>query len=267
MVPPENRIELEAPLPILNQIKLFCETVSTLLHDNLIGLYLHGSLAAGGFQSGRSDVDLLVVVRSVITPQARRQLAQTCLAISKVPAPLELSLVTLAQLHCDDYPRQFCFHFSESWRDRLRLELTDGSWQAWPEGTADPDLAGQVEMTRRRGKCLVGRSIAETLPVIHHDHIRRSFVEDCQWALDLIAEIPVYAILNPCRTLAYLREGKFLTKAETIPWAMARLPVEIRETVAKAGQHYTGSGTALDFSGEELNGFALAIRRQLEEYS
>jgi len=40
-------------------------TLQTELHrlhgKNLLGIYLHGSLALGGFQPGRSDIDVIVV--------------------------------------------------------------------------------------------------------------------------------------------------------------------------------------------------------------
>ena len=34
-----------------------------ILQDNLIGIYLHGSLAMGCFNEKKSDIDLLVVVK------------------------------------------------------------------------------------------------------------------------------------------------------------------------------------------------------------
>jgi predicted nucleotidyltransferase len=37
--------------------------VSAILADDLVGFYLYGSLATGGFQVGRSDIDFVVITR------------------------------------------------------------------------------------------------------------------------------------------------------------------------------------------------------------
>lgn len=48
----------------LDKIKaLFVEELS----ENLVGIYLHGSLAMGCFNPSRSDVDLVVVKESLLT--------------------------------------------------------------------------------------------------------------------------------------------------------------------------------------------------------
>src|ERR1700694_385121 len=60
-----------------------------LLSDNLIGIYLHGSLAMGCFNPRRSDIDLIVVTRRGITPEVKRRLVALLLNNS---APYEPSV-------------------------------------------------------------------------------------------------------------------------------------------------------------------------------
>ena len=50
------------PYPDVNQVLLtLLDNVRAILGDYFIGLYLYGSLATGGFEPGRSDIDFLVV--------------------------------------------------------------------------------------------------------------------------------------------------------------------------------------------------------------
>ena len=58
------RRELE---PLLSEIRC---THLEILGGNLVGLYLHGSLALGGFNPRRSDVDYIAVVQA--RPRGKR---------------------------------------------------------------------------------------------------------------------------------------------------------------------------------------------------
>ncbi|MDO4667672.1 MAG: nucleotidyltransferase domain-containing protein [Streptococcus sp.] len=45
----------------------FVENSHQILGENLVGIYLHGSVAMGCFNDKKSDIDLLVVVNNDIT--------------------------------------------------------------------------------------------------------------------------------------------------------------------------------------------------------
>ena len=73
----------------------------------LVGLYLHGSAALGGWSAELSDVDLLGVVARPLGRRAKREISARLNHPSLVcpaPAGLELSLVTAAV--AADPPRQ-----------------------------------------------------------------------------------------------------------------------------------------------------------------
>ena len=53
-----------------------------ILADNLVGIYLHGSLAMGEFNPLTSDVDLLVVVRDPLDLDAKRALSTLTLELA-----------------------------------------------------------------------------------------------------------------------------------------------------------------------------------------
>ena len=63
---------------------------------NLTGTYLHGSLAAGSYYRGKSDIDLLVVVKKPLDVEERRRFALLCVSLSdKRPTlgDIELSVI------------------------------------------------------------------------------------------------------------------------------------------------------------------------------
>lgn len=66
------------------------------LGDNLVGIYLHGSLAMGCFNPDTSDIDLLLVVADKLTRDHMRRLAKKIITFHDgMPnrQGLELSLV------------------------------------------------------------------------------------------------------------------------------------------------------------------------------
>jgi predicted nucleotidyltransferase len=85
---------------------------SSVLDDQLVGVYLHGSAAMDAFVPSRSDVDVLVVTTSAVAAEARHTLAEA-LTPTALPYPgvgLELSVVTSAssRAHRRTLPRSSC---------------------------------------------------------------------------------------------------------------------------------------------------------------
>ena len=56
----------------------FVERSQDILGDNLVGIYLHGSLAMGGFTPDKSDIDLIVVVNNPPSHDEKRKYLDTC---------------------------------------------------------------------------------------------------------------------------------------------------------------------------------------------
>lgn len=64
-MPGHWRTKVLAPEEILEQIDRFISFLCEIEQDNLIGVYLHGSLAMGCFHPSRSDLDLQLEVRPI----------------------------------------------------------------------------------------------------------------------------------------------------------------------------------------------------------
>jgi streptomycin 3"-adenylyltransferase len=245
------------PESIKQQVNDFVGAVSRSFGDNLVGAYLHGSLAMGCFNPERSDLDLLFVVRDSLSPQMKRDFARLCLERSGQPSPMELSFVRQATLRPWQYPTPYEFHFSEDWRERFNGDLSSGAWQTWPGGEklTDPDLAAHIMMIRRRGLCLAGQPIADVLPDVPRQDYLASILSDVDWALERLAENQVYTVLNLCRIYRYLVEDRVGSKDEGGIWALAYLPEEYRSVVYQALQVYRGSVPVMNEDGEHLTRF------------
>ncbi len=258
----------DCPEDVRRQVDSLTGGLCRILADNLIGNYLHGSLAMGCFHPQRSDIDLLVVTRNRMTVDEKWHVAELLLRWSANPRPIEISFLTLHNLHPWRYPTPFDFHFSEDWRERFKEQMADDGWRMGnDEPRTDADLAAHITVTLHRGICLYGRPIADVFPSVPTEHYLASIVDDFEWAKDRIAANPVYFILNACRVLAYLREGRICSKDEGGEWALHALPAEVRPIVAWALDVYRGNRDDEQFRVEFLAMVARYIEEQIRRKS
>jgi predicted nucleotidyltransferase len=218
------------------------ESVSLLarqLNENLVGVYLHGSLATGSFYSPKSDLDLLVVVKRHIEPGDRRSLAQTLLEISdrEPTAPsLEFSILLREALRGFEHPLPFELHFSSKWMAAIRADAFD-----FDSDRRDPDLAAHCAVVRARGVRLFGADVLDVFPPVPSKVHMESILNDLEWILedDRILEMPVYGVLNICRVLFALSDAHAVpTKVEAATWALQGLPEQFRATIRAALNAY-----------------------------
>ncbi|WP_227793434.1 GNAT family N-acetyltransferase [Paenibacillus guangzhouensis] len=128
------------------------------LQDNLVGIYLHGSLAMGCFHSSRSDVDCLIVVRKKLTGDNNKQIAELALAIhEELPNArgLEFSIVLEDHMTSFIYPTPVEFHYSDYHRELYRA---DANYLCG--GYEDKDLAAQLMVAYHRGVSIVWQAFA-----------------------------------------------------------------------------------------------------------
>jgi streptomycin 3"-adenylyltransferase len=253
-------------MAVQGQLENLVACFQELLKTNLVGIYLHGSLAMGCFNPQRSDLDLLVLIRRTLTPRSRVAIARALLSLSNSPAPVELSVLTRADLQPWRHPCPYDFHFSISWREQFERRLADPAdrW-AKPEG-GNTDLAGHLTVLRARGRVLFGPPIETVFPEIPRADFLDSILADMlspEFGLDSQTISPVYLLLNVCRTLAYLRTGRILSKAEGGEWALENLPVEHRMIVAAALAAYQLGGDDQALKDLDLQPFRAWSRGEL----
>ena len=227
------------------QVVAFVEETAATLGDDLVGVYLHGSLALGCFNADRSDVDLLVVSERSLDVEAKRRAILCLLRLSGAARPIEVSYLRRGDLWPWRHPAPYDLHYSEAWRERYLSDLEGGGWREWRDpgrDERDADLAAHVTVVRARGVRLLGAAIADVFPPVPRADYLDSILADLDWSREpaRLAASPVYAILNHCRVLRYLRDGAVASKAEGGEWALSQISAEWRGTVAAALAAYRG---------------------------
>jgi streptomycin 3"-adenylyltransferase len=181
----------------------------------LVGVYLHGSAALGGWSAERSDVDLLGVVARPLERRAKREISArlnhpslTCPA----PAGLELSLVTAAV--AADPPRRPPFELHVTTGPSPQLHL------GGPAAT-DPDLLLAFAVCRRAGVAVAGPGPVEVFAEPPRMWLLERAAAELRWAVR--HGTFAYRVLTACRAWRYLEDDVLGSKVESGHWARFRL--------------------------------------------
>lgn len=254
----------DCPVGIKTQIRGFTQDLVTLFGSNLVGVYLHGSLAMGCFNPRASDLDLLAIIKRHLPLSTKRQLAELLLRVSRAPQQIEVSVLSLTDLVPWQYPTPFDFHYGETWREQIQQDLESGRWQHWNEKIArDPDLAVHVTITKHRGIRILGVPIPQVFPdVPKHDYLA-SIAEDVTSVLEGVQDDPIYSILNVCRVYAFLQDGLICSKQEGGQWALTFVPEELRLVMARALESYATTSQAEQFGPVAVAMFASYMQQHL----
>ena len=248
------------------QVKGLLDALHEVLGNELIAVYLHGSLAMGCFNPVRSDIDLLVVTQDWLSVEVKRRLVEKLLQHSLNPSPIEISFLAQEALHSFQHPMPYDLHYGESWRERYQQALTNGEWQYWNDVLRkDADLAAHFTVTLSRGICLHGKPAQTVLPPVPRQDYIDSIAGDVDEAAEHMDDNIVYFVLNACRVYAHLLEGGVLSKDEGGVWGMQHLPETLRGVVAHALALYRGEQVAPHFDEEALLRFRRFIEEKIKE--
>ena len=129
----------ELPVEILNQINRVVDIWKRHLGDNLIGVYLHGSIALGAFQPDSGDIDLLVVVKDSMDTAAKLEIAREIIEIDKKPCPIELSAVKQADAKNWKTPGNCVFHYSDFWTKKYLERFQNSDFEVYVSDHEFPD--------------------------------------------------------------------------------------------------------------------------------
>ena len=204
-----------------------------MLGGNLVGIYVHGSIAFGCFTWEKSDIDFLVVTRTAMTYGEKLSILKGLLEINE-EAPdkgIEMSVMQLKDTLDFKHPAHFDLHYSNGHYDWAHRDPEDYCRKMNGE---DPDLAAHCTVINHVGQVLCGLPIDMVFgPVAKEDYLD-SICGDVENAIEDVKENPVYIILNLCRVLAYVRENLVLSKKQGGEWGIRNLPEEYRMLIAQA---------------------------------
>ena len=218
----------------------FVEESKKILCDNLVGVYLHGSLVMGCFNPQKSDIDLIIVIDKPISDSVKRAYLDMVVRFNAL-APkkgIEMSIVLREVCKPFVYPTPFELHFSAGYLDWYGEDPDD--YISEMNGT-DKDLAAHFTIINKRGRCLYGAPIEDVFAAVPSDDYMDSIWFDIEGAVEEITEYPMYLTLNLARVLAYKKEGLVLSKKEGGTWALEHLPAEYHPLIADALREYSES--------------------------
>jgi Domain of unknown function (DUF4111)/Nucleotidyltransferase domain len=206
-------------------VRELVERLRTVLGEELVGAYLIGSLALGGYEPGRSDVDVAVVVARPLALDEKEAVVAAC-RHEALPCPArKLELVV--------YTRERAPAFE--------VNLNTGEGQPLHAGfdaAAEPAFWFVLDLAIARVGAvpLVGPPASEVLPELPRQDVLAAARESLAWFL---ANDPATEnlVLSACRTRRFLEEGVWSSKTAAGEWALERLPERAVVEAALARRH------------------------------
>lgn len=220
-------------------ISLIHEGAQTILGEDYLSFILHGSLAAGGFDPTRSDVDFLIVTDDEMTDLQYSSMAQMHQHISKSGLPwstnIEGSYITKRALYRFD--PQNCTH------PALR---TDGSFGRDGHGS---DWVLQRWNIREHGIALYGTEPAVLIAPVAVSEMRQAVTGILHsWWEPMLkeeyrlgeAEYQAYAVMTMCRSFYTMAIGMVAPKPEAARFAQEKLCPQWNALITEAAAWHHG---------------------------
>lgn len=219
---------------ILNKI---ANEYKNVLGNNLVGIYVHGSLAFGCFNPNKSDIDFIVVVDNPPSIEEKEDLIKTLLNLSpEAPTKgFEMSVVLSEYCKYFIYPTPIELHYSIAHVQRCNNSLRE--YCTSMKGI-DKDLAAHFTVIKKVGYNIFGERIADVFGEVPKENYLDSIRSDVENATDDIIENPIYIILSLCRVLAYKNDGMALSKEQGGLWGIENLPKQYQSLTSRALNNY-----------------------------
>lgn len=251
----------QAKLQLLIE-RLRMECVSSFA-DNLLGIYLHGSVAMGCFSWFTGDVDCLVLIRQALQVSEKLRFIQACLAMEPLcPAKgLELSVVTLQSCAVPEQNPCFELHFSPMHASAYRQDLA-GQLSRMPK--RDPDLIAHFAMVRARGIAIMGKKTEQLFAPIPREWMLDYLQAEMGDTVIPVNENLVYYVLNACRALAFLEKNELLSKQEGGAWGIQYFP-EKYTSLLKAVLTAYGGGPTVRTADYPIPEFWLEVKKRWQK--
>ena len=223
------------------------------LGDNLIGIYLHGSVAFGCYNPQKSDIDFIVVTKEAPSFEQKKEIISFILDINEYAPHKGIEMSFVLEKDCTDFisPTPYQLHFS-NYHKTFYIESIDNHINKL-QGT-DKDLAAHFTVINNVGIAWYGKNKDLVFSAVPKEYYVDSIKFDVDSAKEDIFDNPVYIILNLCRVYAYMQNNLVLSKKDGGLWGMENIP-EYTETIEKAYNIYSCNIDA-DFDDKELAEFA-----------
>ena len=244
-------------------IDLLLTRVRDILGDGLVGMYLHGSLANGGFDE-YSDIDIIFVTTEELSEDSLSSLYDMHAELAKIDSPWAV------QQEVSYIPQNALRRFDRS--DMLHPHLDRGQGEELHRMAHESDWIIQRHILRERGIVVIGPDPRTLIDPVKPDDLRRAVAEGLPLWLNPILANPVeirkrgyqsFFVLSLCRMLYTLKHGKILSKQDAAVWAMHNLDPYWMPLIERAliGRQHPD----IDAKAEDIEGTLQMMRFTLEQ--
>ena len=222
----------DLPFDILNQINSVVDIWKRNLGDNLIGVYLHGSIVLNAFNPNSGDIDLLVVVKDSIEVSTKLDIARDIIEIDKKPCPIEMSAVKLADAVNWKTPGNCVFHYSDFWTEKYLERFRNPGLEVYvaDHEFPDADVTSYIKLLKQCGIVLYGREIEEVFADVSDEDFWLAISADID-EYDFHAYDARYFASNVLilgRILSFKKEKRILSKYEGGLWMINNVPENLK---------------------------------------
>lgn len=215
-------------------LDLLLSSATQVLGNQLVGMYLYGSLSSGDFNPETSDIDFLVVTTSSLSDKTIADLETMHHRIwksgSKWAAKLEGSYIPRREIRKHNPRSGPCPTVNES---RFYLDTRGSDWII------------QRHVIREQGVILAGPDPKTLIDPVSPQDIRRAvkgilnewwfpMLEDPSWLRKHGTEYHKYAILTMCRALYTLENGTIVSKPVAARWVQSKLGAHWQQVIEQS---------------------------------
>jgi predicted nucleotidyltransferase len=192
----------ETPQRLAGYLDKLVERLGSVVEPDAV--YLIGSGATGGYEEGRSDVDVIAVTPRPLTQEEKRAIVAVADAIPCPARTLELAV----------YARG---------RDYYELNVIQGEFVSF-DAARDPSWWYVLERASAESCAvpLVGRPWHEVFAPVPREAILDAIDQSLDWA-EANEPTERSSLLNACRAWCWLKSGRWVTKPEAAAWLRARV--------------------------------------------
>lgn len=214
-------------------VSLLLENSQEVLDDNLLALYLHGSLATGDFNEKSSDIDFIAILNKELSDEMIKKLEVAHQEIlqsdSKWAKKFEGSFVQKDLLKSIVPP------------EKPRPYINGDGFHIWPYGY---EWVIEKYVIREKSLVVFGPPPSNFLEKVSADDMRsanskiligdwKPMIKESSRLED--DEYQAYAVLTMCRCLFLFENGEMTSKPVAVKWTKSRFP-QWRELVEVASK-------------------------------
>jgi len=240
---------------------LFTNT-KAILQDRLVGMYLHGSLANGGFDE-HSDIDVIFVTTNDVSDEIFPALSAMHTEIAKTDSPWAI------QLEVAYIPQTALGRFD---RSILYPHLDRGNGEVLHKIAPESDWPILCHILRERGITILGPKPKTLINPVSPNDLRQAVMEGVPiWFAPIIANpseinkrgYQSFFVLSICRMLYTLKYGEILSKYAAAEWGKEHLDKQWTPLIERAWEGRQNPD--LKTGPEDLTGTLDFIRYTLEQ--